>query len=153
MARLLFLLNFLICLSVSAEEYVLHENVVQCSLYPDIQMITYYFSRTDIKHPEKMRRVIPALMRLDLSTKIEALSLALPEDWNDEDEGIPYEVRLSAYNRSFFSRQATCLVENYKSGDKLYRFEQPPEDSHDEGYALFRNDSLIAIVITGGVKY
>jgi hypothetical protein len=90
-------------------------------------------------------------MRLDLNSKIEAISLEFPKDWK-ESEGVSYEIRLSEYNHSLFSRQASCLVNYYKEGDRLFRFEQQPKGSYSEGYALFRNKELIAIVITGGIQ-
>jgi hypothetical protein len=151
MERLFLIITILFSLSAFAEERSLHGNVIQCELYPKLQKIEFFLAETDIKHPEEMRRVIPALMRLDLNSKIEAISLEFPKDWK-ESEGVSYEIRLSEYNHSLFSRQASCLVNYYKEGDRLFRFEQQPKGSYSEGYALFRNKELIAIVITGGIQ-
>jgi hypothetical protein len=150
MARLFVTLILFGCISVSAEENIAYKEVVQCSQFPEIQKIEYYLKNSDIKHPEEMRRVIPALMRLDLNEKINAISLVLPKDWRDS-EGLPYEMQLSAYNESNYSLQASCLVKYFEVGDNLFRFEKEPTGSYEEGYALFRNKKLIVIVITGGI--
>lgn len=150
MARIFFTLILFSCISVSAEESIVYKDVVQCSHFPEIQKIEFYLKNSDIKNPEEMRRVIPALMRLDLNEKINAISLVLPKDWR-ESEGLPYEIQLSAYNESNYSRQASCLVKYFEVGDNLFRFEKKPTGSYEEGYALFRNKKLILIVVTGAI--
>lgn len=151
MARIYCLLILIICISASAEESVLYKDVVQCSQFPKTQKIEYYLKDSDLKYPDEMRKIIPTLMRLDLNEKINAISLVLPKDWK-ESKGLPYEMQLSAYNESSYARQASCLVNFFEVGDKLFRFEMQPKGSYEEGYVLFRSQKLIAIVVTGGIQ-
>nr|CAP48128.1 putative integron gene cassette protein [uncultured bacterium] len=151
MTKYLLIITLLVSGFSFADEEIKHMDVIRCQSYPDEMKIVYYLSDKDIKYPEEMRQIIPALMRLDLTDKIEAISLVLPKDFH-KSEGVPYEIRLSEYNESRFARQASCLVNIYKKGDRLYYFAQEPTGSYDEGYVLFRNGKLIAVVVTKGLR-
>jgi len=126
-------------------------NVIQCLAYPKIVKVDYFLNDFELKYQESIRKIIPQLMQLDLDQRASAVSLALPKDWRDS-EGKPYEVRLKAYNEATYIRQANCLNSSYKEGDKIYYFEQQATTGYDKGYALFRKEKLIAIIIIESIK-
>ena len=138
------------CCCSAAQESRSYKNVVDCR-YGQSEK-SFYLKDSELKYPERIRKVVLDLLKMDLMEKIDAIGFVFPEDL-DDTEGEMYELQLKSYSESRFLKQASCLVKHYKEGDKVYFFEQDHNlDSYYIGYALMRDSNLIVIVVTGGLQ-
>lgn len=135
---------------VLAEEQLNPSEVVLCQNYPELVTTTYFWKEPEVEYPVEMAEVLLQLMEMDLGSKRNAIDFEFPSTWKgSEIESVI--ARFNEYRDSHFSRQAECLLEHYQSGDRLHYFSQKPKGSYAKGYALYRDERVVAVVITDGI--
>ncbi|MFS1525800.1 hypothetical protein ACL7TT_17090 [Microbulbifer sp. 2304DJ12-6] len=138
--------------SFSAAANSPHKDVIDCRTYPDVYKSDFYLEDKELSYRERIEVVVVELLRLDVSRKVAALSIVLPDD-HHPSEGPRYKAQLSSYSDDSFFRQANCISSLFKQGDviRLYKQDQS-KGSYFNGYGLFRSGKLIAVTMIEGIQ-
>ncbi len=149
------LILIIICSSsASAEVYdpqsEKHDDVTICTGEEPIEVVySIYLSRASFNEEATIEELVNDLLRFDIEGREAALDFELPEKETTEYDGLA-KIRVKQYLAAgAASLMARCAVDNYRPGDRIYRFSNTEiYPSTQEGYVFVRNGKVVLQIVT-----
>ncbi|TQV88269.1 hypothetical protein [Aliikangiella coralliicola] len=110
------------------------------------QLRAYKVSDYRFGKEQTLEQAIVTLLEYDIKAKRKALDWKIPNDWSRKNDD-EYANVLRRYDNGFHIKHAKCLLNMYKSGDKIREFEVNFSVHYQKGFVLLRNEKIVAIVI------